>query len=100
VDRGSVYTDPDVQHCGACKTTARFEFHGDTKHCTHCGQEYPYEEYERGQREGSVNPSIDWPEGSAFYPCNACEQETEHNPNVYGQRECVICGDVLDEDTL
>ncbi len=46
--------DPDVQGCGACKTTARFEFHGDTKRCTHCGQEYPYEEFERGQREAAA----------------------------------------------
>ena len=56
VDRGSVEPDqnPDVQGCGACNTTARFEFHGGTKHCTNCGQEYPYEEYERGQREGAA----------------------------------------------
>ena len=54
MDHGGVNTDPDVQGCGACKTTARFEFHGDTKHCTHCGQEYPYEEYERGQREAAA----------------------------------------------
>lgn len=49
-DRG-YEPDPDVQGCGACNTSARFEFQGDTKHCTNCGQEYPYEEYERSQRE-------------------------------------------------
>lgn len=52
-DRG-YKPDPDVQYCGGCRTTARFEFHGDTKHCTNCGQEYPYEEYERGQREAAA----------------------------------------------
>jgi hypothetical protein len=46
--------DPDVQGCGACKTTARFRFHGNTKNCTNCGQEYPYDDYERRQREGAA----------------------------------------------
>ena len=46
--------DPDVQYCGACKTTARFEFHGNTKNCTNCGQEYTYDAYERQQREGAA----------------------------------------------
>lgn len=43
--------NPDVQGCGACQTTALFEFHGDTKNCTNCGQEYPYDDYERRQWE-------------------------------------------------
>ncbi len=41
----------------------------------------------------------DWPE-STFYPCNACEHETEHYVNVWDEWECVVCGDVLNEDTL
>ncbi|MDP9439520.1 MAG: hypothetical protein M3P49_12385 [Actinomycetota bacterium] len=46
--------DPDVQGCGACKTTARFEFHGDTKNCTRCGQEYEYTDHERREREAAA----------------------------------------------
>ena len=39
-------------------------------------------------------------EQSQYLACNACLEDTEHFINVWNQWECVICGDVLDEDTL
>ncbi len=46
--------DPDVQHCGACNTSARFEFHDDTKNCTFCGEVYEYTDHERREREAAA----------------------------------------------
>ncbi len=40
------------------------------------------------------------PEDSAYFPCEVCLEDTEHDFTMYGDWECVECGDVLDEEVF
>ena len=36
------------------------------------------------------------PEDSAYFPCDVCLEDTEHNLSEYDDWECAECGAVLD----
>lgn len=40
------------------------------------------------------------PEEIAYFPCDWCLEDTEHDLNVHGAWECVECGEVLDEEVF
>ncbi len=40
------------------------------------------------------------PEDSAYFPCDVCREDTEHNLFEYGDWECLECGAVLDKEVF
>ena len=40
------------------------------------------------------------PEDSAYFPCDVCLEDTEHNLSEYDDWECAECGAVLDKEVF